>query len=272
MTATTTPRVRPRRVSFDYAALPKHWLAGNAVATHFVNGLNLLFPHGERFFVRSVQKHLGQIDDPELRADTKAFFGQEGTHAREHERFFDVLRAQGYAIDGFLERYERIAGAIEDRMPDALQLAVTAAAEHYTAMLRHTALTDGLFEEAHPAVRGLLLWHAAEEIEHKAVAFDVLAATNPSYALRMAGMAIGSTLLVSFWLAATAMLLRQDGYGLREIAAAFRGFGADDEMGLGALARGIRAYARRDFHPLQEDDLHLARAYFERARSVGEAA
>lgn len=269
MTQAPTTRVHPRRVSFDYAALPKHWLAGDAIATHFANGINLLFPHGERFFVRSVHKHLHRIDDPDLRADAKAFFGQEGTHAREHERFFDVLRSQGYAIDDFLSGYERIASAIEGVAPDALNLAVTAAAEHYTALLGHTALTDAVFDDAHPAVRSLLLWHAAEEIEHKAVAFDVLQATHPSYALRMAGMAVGSTLLVTFWLTATAKLLRQDGYGLREIAAAFRGFGANDRMGLKALARGIAAYARRDFHPLQEDDLHLARDYF---RSAGLSA
>ncbi|MEQ9319757.1 MAG: metal-dependent hydrolase [Polyangiaceae bacterium] len=264
MTSAPTPRVHPRRVAFEYASLPKHWLAGDAIATHFANGINLLFPHGERFFVRSVQKHLHRIDDPTLRADAKAFFGQEGTHAREHERFFDVLRDQGYEIDDFLRRYEGIASAIERRMPDALQLAVTAASEHYTALLGHAALTNGLFETAHPTVRDLLLWHAAEEIEHKAVAFDVLQATNPSYALRMAGMALGSTMLVAFWLAATARLLRQDGYGLREIAAAFRGFGANDQMGLRALGRGIAMYARRDFHPWQEDDLHLAREYFAR--------
>ena len=262
--APSTPRVQPRRVSFAYAAfayaaLPKRWLADNAVATHFANGINLLIPHGERFFVRSVHKHLHLIDDPALRADAKAFFGQKGTHAREHERFFDVLRAQGYEIEDFLERYGAISDAIERRMPDALKLAVTAAAEHYTALLGNAALSDGVFDEAHPAVRELLLWHAAEEIEHEAVAFDVLQAANSSYALRMAGMAIGSTMLVSFWLAATARLLRQDGYGLREIAAALRRFGADDRMGLRALARGLADYVRRDFHPLQKDDLHLAR-------------
>ena len=37
-------------------------------------------------------------------------------------------------------------------------------------------------------MREMLAWHAAEEIEHKAVAFDVLQAVAPSYALRMAGL------------------------------------------------------------------------------------
>ena len=32
------------------ASIPRHWMNGNAFATHFFNGLNLVFPDGERFF------------------------------------------------------------------------------------------------------------------------------------------------------------------------------------------------------------------------------
>jgi uncharacterized protein len=260
-----TGRIKARRVAFTFDDVPKHWLADSPVATHLANGLNLLFPHGERFFVRSVQKHLHHIDDPALRADAKAFFGQEGTHAREHERFFDILRNQGYEVDTFLERYERIAGAIERRMPDSLQLAVTAAAEHYTAVLGHAVLEDDVFAEAHPAVQQLLSWHAAEEIEHKSVAFDVLRASHPSYALRMLGLVVSSGMLVPFWLAGTAMLLRQDGFGLVEILGAFRQFGNNDRLGLAALAQAIPVYAKRNFHPLDVDDIAMAKSYLEQA-------
>src|SRR5439155_7494814 len=96
-------------LKLDLAQVPRHWLAGNAAATAISNGINLLFPHGERFFVRSVNYYLDQIKDETLRAQVKAFFKQEGHHAAAHDDLNAVLRVQGFEIDTFLERYRAIA-------------------------------------------------------------------------------------------------------------------------------------------------------------------
>jgi len=74
----------PRDPDIDLSDVPRHWLAGNPAATAISNAVNLLFPHGERFFVRSVHHYLDQITDPTLRAQVMAFFKQEGHHARHH--------------------------------------------------------------------------------------------------------------------------------------------------------------------------------------------
>ena len=66
-------------------------IGGHALATHVVNGVNLLFPAGERFFVRSVRHFLDAVEDPALRAQVRGFAGQEGWHAQAHEAFFRVL-------------------------------------------------------------------------------------------------------------------------------------------------------------------------------------
>ena len=39
--------------------------------------------------------------------------------------------------------------------------------------------------------------HAAEEVEHKAVVFDVLRAIDPRYGVRLAGLVITAGLLVA---------------------------------------------------------------------------
>ena len=193
------PRVRSPGVDLD-TPVPRHWFGGNAFATHLVNGVNLLFPAGERFFVRSVNHYLDRVDDPLLRAQIKGFFGQEGRHAREHERVFRLLEEQGYDIERFLGLYERIAyGFIEKHAPHALSLATTAACEHFTALLAEDVLSSDVLDSAHPSMRALLLWHACEEIEHRAVAFDVLRQVNPSYALRIAGLAMATLMLGGFW-------------------------------------------------------------------------
>src|ERR1035438_6622950 len=103
-----TPAIRPRSPRFDFDAVPRHWFAGSTVGTAFANGLNLLFPAGERFFVRSVRHYLDRIRDPQLREDVKGFSGQEGLHAYAHERQFEALEKQGYTIRPFLRFYEAL--------------------------------------------------------------------------------------------------------------------------------------------------------------------
>src|SRR4051794_7855651 len=98
MARTITPR-NPD-LGFD-ASIPRHWFGGNAFATHLVNGVNLPFPAGERFFVRSVRRYVAELDDPALVEQARGFFGQEGRHAQAHERFFEVLEAQGYPVHRF---------------------------------------------------------------------------------------------------------------------------------------------------------------------------
>jgi predicted metal-dependent hydrolase len=239
----------PRDLDVDFAQVPRHWMANNAAATAIANGVNLLFPHGERFFVRSVKRFLGQVDDPALRAAIKGFFGQEGRHAHAHDEFNAILRAQGYEIDRFLDSYKRISSWIEDHTPAKLNLAITAAAEHFTAILAEGAFTQDVLDKAAPEMRALLAWHAAEEIEHKAVAFDVLQAVDPSYALRITGLVYATAILGGFWLWAAVMLMRQEAVGP---LGAWRQLGhmpRRDPIVRRVFLRGIRQYLARDFHP-----------------------
>jgi predicted metal-dependent hydrolase len=257
--------IRPRDVELDYAKVPRHWMGGSVVGTHIANGVNLLFPAGERFFVRSVHAYLDRVTDPSLRAQVKGFFGQEGRHAKEHERFFRVLERQGYDVARFLELYEKLAyGFIEKISSKELRLATTAACEHFTALLAENALTARFLDQVAPtAMRDLLLWHASEEIEHRAVAFDVLQLVNPSYALRVAGLAMATACLSGFWIAGTLHLLAQED---AKWSALFDDWKKLKRARAGkttsnVFKEGIRAYLRRDFHPLDNDLDRLAADY-----------
>jgi uncharacterized protein len=245
----------------DLSAVPRAWLGGDAVATAISNGVSMLFPWGERFFVRSVKQFADHIDDPVLKAQIRAFFGQEGRHAKAHDDFNAVLRAQGYEVDRFLDTYHRLSAWVEARTPAKLRLACTAACEHYTAILAAGAFTGPMFEQADPRIQRLLAWHAAEEIEHKAVAYDVLQTVDPSYALRVAGMVLATILLGGFWIAAATVLLRQDGITWREAVRRMRGLRGRDPIVQRVFVRGLRKYIRRDFHPSQTADAELAASW-----------
>lgn len=259
------PRVRAPRPSFE--EVPRHWLGGSPVASMIANAVNLLFPAGERFFVRSVKHYLSEIDDPTLRAQIKGFFGQEGRHAQAHDEYNQILERQGLKVRGFLKIFEVVAFRLIERIsPPALRLSATAAAEHFTAIMAENAFRNGMLEEfAHPAMAELLLWHAAEEIEHKSVAFDVLQRVNPSYALRVAGMVVSALILAGFWLVGALYLMRQDkrlGPWPKVDPMLSRVPKERQERPLRKVfLPGIREYLRRDFHPSQRDNLGLARDY-----------
>lgn len=261
--------IRPRSPRFDFSAVPRHWLAGSGLATHIANGANLLFPAGERFFVRSVRRYLDRVTDPVELEAVRGFCGQEGRHARAHEDWFDAMRAQGYDIDGFLGWYERLAfKVLEPRFSREMALSVTVALEHYTAIMAEGALTDGVLPSAaHPAMRELLMWHAAEEIEHRAVAFDVLQKVDSSYRTRALGMVLATAGLVAFWIAATGHLIYQDHKADRPLRRSdFETLNASPRsIARDVFLRGLREYFERDFHPLKRDTIELARSYLREA-------
>jgi len=265
--------ITPRDLDVDFAPVPRHWLAGNAAATAVANGVNLLFPHGERFFVRSVNHFLDRIDDPELAAQIKGFFGQEGRHARAHDRFNAILRDQGYEVDRFLGAYERLSRWIEAHVSPELRLAVTAACEHFTAILAEGAFRGGMLDASAPEMRRLLAWHAAEELEHKAVAYDVLQRIDPSYRLRVRGLAMATVLLGGFWLWAATALMRQDGLRWPAALRQLRGLPRGAAVVRGVFVRGIREYLRPGFHPRQLPNEALAAEWFAaRGMTLPEAA
>lgn len=171
-----TPNIVHRDIDFGIDdSLPRHWLAGCLHRTHFMNALSVTFPEGERFFIRSVHHYAQHIKNPQLKAEVKAFTQQEAMHGREHQALNDVLQRQGYPVRK-IERWEkRDIGVLEKHAPVYVCLAVTACLEHYTALMAEVLLSsDELINKADPRMQKLWRWHAVEESEHKAVAFDVL--------------------------------------------------------------------------------------------------
>lgn len=251
-----TPRaipVRAPRFSLEAAEVPRAWLGGSVLSSHVVNALSLLFPEGERFFIRAVKHYLPAIeDDPGLRERVRGFFGQEGRHGHEHDRLNDLLAAHGYDIERFLRFYQRLAySVIEPATPPHVRLSTTVALEHMTATLAEVALTTGVLENAHPEVRRLLFWHAAEEIEHRSVAFDVLSRVDPRMRTRVLGLGMASAILALFWSTALLMLLEDERALPRgaDDARAGRHFAREVKKAGPIVGRALASYLRRDFHP-----------------------
>lgn len=254
--------VRDPALSFD-APIPIFWFRDNAYLTFLFNGFNLTFPQGERHFVRAVHDHLPLVRDPNLRVQIRGFSGQEGQHARVHELLFDALRAQGFELSGFFHAYDAYIKRIA-KSPAAWRLAATAALEHYTATLAELVFKPEFLEGVHEPLRKLLVWHAAEELEHRAVAFDVLRVTRPSYALRVFGFFMATISLVTWMARGMRLFVRQSGVSKARMRRDARR--AAELVPPLALLRAVLLYLRPGFHPSQVGSLDAA---LERLRREG---
>lgn len=191
--------VRTRRITIDHdAPIPRHFVDNDILMSHIMAVLSATFPEGEQFFVDSVRNYRDQIDDEELRRQVAGFIGQESMHGREHDRFNAALHELGYPtkfVDAATGRAMRL---LQRFAPRSVQLAFTAAAEHFTSVLAEQILSDDPFadQDVPEELQALFRWHALEECEHKAVAYDVYEECVGNEAIRLATMHATTLLLL----------------------------------------------------------------------------
>ncbi len=197
MAVSRLPEIRNVRFKIG-KHIPKYWFGGRRAHTIFFNNLSSLFPEGERFFIHSVKHFRHLATDPELQAAVRAFMGQEGVHGREHEAYNDLVASHGYRIERIEKETTLLLETVKKTLPKRWQLAATAALEHFTAILAKKVLEDPrLSEGSHPAMAALWRWHAAEELEHRAVAYDLYIKAGGNYPERVGIMTLAALI---FWL------------------------------------------------------------------------
>ena len=259
----TARKVPTRRISFEESLqdLPRHFAEdGDLIGSHLAAALSAVFPDGEDYFVRSVRQFRDQVTDRELKRQVAGFIGQEAMHGREHRALNDRLDALGYPT----KRVERLVYRglqIRERVMSAKSnLAATAALEHFTATLAELVLTNPEARDSfgHEGVKHLFLWHALEESEHKAVAFDVYKAVGGSERTRVLtmkllrfGFVIGMTLQI-----VVSLLGDPATYRRGRLRASWRRF-RQSPLVSRQLWDQLRDYDRPDFHPDDRDTTEL---------------
>lgn len=279
---TVASNIKVRNVSFNFDDVPKHWVLNNPIMTHFVNSMHIVFPEGEKFFIRSVRKFSKEVKDEQLRKDIKAFCGQEGVHAREHERFWEVMEEQGLQPEGYADFLNKVGfkgkysvenilvnglNKVSPRLGDKLGLSVTAALEHYTAILANAVFHEPIFtnDNMAPQMLELLHWHASEEIEHKAVCYDVMKEIDDSYLLRVSGMGVATVMLWSYLgMGQLYFIVNDKDINWKKMPGQSKDFAnriVFGKIGKG-LAENFSKYFQKDFHPNDIDDMHLVEQFF----------
>ena len=261
-------KVPTRRMSFEEAlgSLPKHFAGDeHVVMAHAWAGMSATFPDGEDFFVRSVRHYRDQITDPELKRQVAGFIGQEAMHGREHRELNARLDELGYPV-AIVERFTKKGLAIRERLaPPEWNLAATVALEHVTATLAETLMTDPETQASlgDGVMRDIYLWHALEESEHKAVAFDVYRAIGGSERVRIWTMRIMRHLMlvgIGFQVLVSVLGDREGRRSLRRSWRAAR----RTRLVSAETWRRLKEFERPGFHPDHRDATALLEEWRER--------
>jgi uncharacterized protein len=249
--------IKVRRLTFNPKAIRRHYFADSPVMSHLLTALSSTFPIGEQFFVHSVRNVRDRVKDERLQAQIAAFIGQEAMHSKAHSEFNDAWRRDDYQLDRFqawLARRDEFIRAVHPK----LQLAITCAFEHFTALLggyilRHPEVLDTLDEDAIK----LWVWHAIEEIEHRAVAFDTYQAVYKDDKVRRNVMRSVTTGFASLTFYSASRLFMQDWKkSLPKVTGNLYGFYLISKM-LISLIPEYLSYYKADFHPSEIDYTEL---------------
>jgi predicted metal-dependent hydrolase len=283
-----------RRISFEEVidGLDADFAAHDDVLMcHLVAALSGLFPDGEEMFIEAVKHYRDQVTDPDLRRQVNAFIGQEVTHGREHRRLNERLAELGYRskmVEESLQRDEVMTPGMmriikvatrfgplrdvgrqiqEDQQyePEPIMLlALTAALEHYTATMAEMLLTEPELQQRFADQRFFRMWawHAIEECEHKAVAFDVYRAVGGDEAtrrkaMRMATMALA--FIAGYHTVAGALRDRRSYRRASLLRSLWRN--RNNPLFSRRLRQRLADYHRPDFHPLQHDTTAIEAAW-----------
>ncbi len=259
MNAVVQYQARPvvrSHLNFKLNEIPRFWFGGDPFITRMFDALSLTFPDGERYFIQSVRLFRDQITDPELKNRVADFICQEAQHGIAHDQMNQLMKAQGMPVDQFIQRLTRIFKfELEQRSPE-YNIAMTAAAEHLTALMAETFFAyKSTLKDAHPYVRALFAWHAIEEMEHRDVAFDVMHdIANVPEMTRKFTLVWTTGLMFGFTLYRANVMLRHDGFSAwQRLQMNVRGlpwfFGRHGT--LTRMGKQYRDWFKKDFHPSQ---------------------
>lgn len=258
-----------RRMDFDFADLDKYWYQGSPWVTHFLNAMSAVFPDGERFFMHAVRLYEKDITDPELKAQIRDFIGQEANHGKEHEAFNHAIEDQhGIRMRSLMRASKEGIDWVKKKFPKRLQLSMTVGFEHFTAILAHQFLNNPETMAGIPKkYSDMFMWHAVEETEHKAVAFDVFNQVDGSYPMRVAGMLISSTLFFIVIPKFAFHLIKKDGQGSSLKEGLKLGYFMFGNPGLyRKILPDYLDFFRPNFHPWDHDNRALVSQLIEQLK------
>ena len=266
-----------RRMNFNFDTVPEYWMGGNAGLTHFMTALSALFPAGEKFFidsVRAVRYHPMLKNNADLQKEISAFIGQEAMHTHEHVGFNASAQKFGHDVDALEHHTDTVIQTTRKFMAklakpigitqEMVDLTTTTALEHFTATIASQLLTNSHIQElmTDDTMKTMWLWHAIEENEHKAVAYDVFKGVFGkglrAYTLRTSSLVISMVILFFIQNYFLWRLLKQDKQlNLENLRMIYRYAYSPSKGIITGMGKEMLLYFKPSFHPNDVDTSSL---------------
>lgn len=197
-----------RRVRLDFPdELGIEWNPSQPECAIAANAVSVLMPHVEPLVVRTASEAAGRAE-PDHAATVRQFCAQETAHQSQHRRLNERLRAHAPGLLG-VERFAAAWAAWTGRRSLRVALATAAAFETVAYSVARWAehRSRRIFDGADKTATTLFMWHLAEEVEHKAVVFDLLGPNRVGRFTRFLGAVNTLAFLVTgTWLGILVML------------------------------------------------------------------
>ena len=253
---TTSPsNIHVRRSTFDVEqGAGGLWNPRYPELCHVLNAFQLALPYLEPYFIDAIRQASERIEDEKLSADALAFCSQEANHSRQHKRYCKFLQQRYPRLREF--EHEIQQSLVKSRREDPLEwrLAYTSGYEAITAQLARWLFRKQAdwFDGADPHFAALMTWHAAEEIEHRHVAFDVLCAVTTDYGLRARGLFAAMAKTYADMNPVVSYMLEVDGYAKKTDSRARR-LGLRAQLGAELAPVTVR-YLMPGYHPTKDPE------------------
>lgn len=254
--------ITTREINIDFENALKqnpNWHSNDCVRSHFFSALQATFPEGERFFIDAARDvrdaHSDQLSD-KLKEQIKSFIQQEAFHGQAHDAWCEALIKLGFTrLVDFDQELRELRINAKETVPAIVRLSITSAVEHYTASLAHLFLERPEFiDGAIKPFRYILLYHSLEEVEHKAVCYDLYHAAGGSYPLRIFGLFVATLDIAYQARKRHVYLMKESGqWGLSNRLKAWQHVWGRKGIAWSLLPYTLR-YLRPGFHPWQTDE------------------
>lgn len=259
---TNTPRGSRVFKTLKNSRYSDHLIPNDPYGSHFIGVMNILFPSGERGFIRVLGQARYLVKDVELQHRIDDFVRQEAQHARAHS----IVAQQSSFCGKHTTRATNITEALvrimfggkntKSRSLLIFRVAIVAAIEHLTAEMGRWAFEDARFAELEcdPVMAELITWHCAEEVIHRSVAFDALVDIAPRWqrAARSVAMLIWMPVFFATWIMCAQSLLLDDKTVSRRLlspARIHRSSRSGAMPSIPMLVKRMAPFFRKSFHP-----------------------
>ena len=118
-------KIIPRNIDFELDEdVTYDWHSDCPGISNMWNGLSLLFPEVEMFFVTSAQNYLSIVKDPAFKKELKGFMTQEMIHTREQGVYNEMLKRHNVDTDRVNDILKWWAVAGHKYLPKSIQFSL----------------------------------------------------------------------------------------------------------------------------------------------------